>query len=171
MTSNKIRGAEDSTLAHKSRGRGAGRDELSLPALVVGAASAHWRAPDGGDQTLSHATAAAYAARQAPLVCHAAATARRLRTEPFAAYDLLELYAFVRPARFCTPTPRGLARALGLPVPAPLADQAALLPTAAGRLLQELSALEAADRRAAWAIAWTLTQAGWAWQRSRRWAA
>ena len=51
------------------------------------------------------------------MVCHARATARRLDIAGFAALDLLELFAFVRPARFCVPTPRGLAVALGLAAP------------------------------------------------------
>ena len=51
------------------------------------------------------------------MVCHARATARRLDLPGFAALDLLELFAFVHPARFCVPTPRGLAEGLGLPPP------------------------------------------------------
>ena len=40
--------------------------------------------------------------------------ARRIRIDPFPALDLLELFAFVYPARFCIPTPGGLAQELGL---------------------------------------------------------
>ena len=39
---------------------------------------------------------------------------RRLKAERFPAFDLLELYAFVRPASFCLPTAKGVAAALGL---------------------------------------------------------
>ncbi|HJU28199.1 MAG TPA: hypothetical protein VJ718_03455, partial [Candidatus Binataceae bacterium] len=52
-----------------------------------------------------------------PMVCHAPAVARRLEMASFAALDLLELFAFVRPAQFCVPTPRGLTAALGLAPP------------------------------------------------------
>ena len=41
--------------------------------------------------------------------------------------DLLELFAFVHPARFAVPTPAGLSRALGLEPPASEADAAAVL--------------------------------------------
>ncbi|MGG2339470.1 hypothetical protein ACE4ZU_26550, partial [Salmonella enterica] len=44
--------------------------------------------------------------------------ASRLGYPDLSGLDLLELYAFVFPARFVVPTPRGLARALGLPEPA-----------------------------------------------------
>jgi ATP-dependent DNA helicase DinG len=76
------------------------------------------------------------------LVCHARSLARRLGTAPVAAFDLLELFAFVRPARFCLPTPRGLAAALGLPGPKDLEDEAAALVAAAHALLVELGGLE-----------------------------
>jgi ATP-dependent DNA helicase DinG len=58
------------------------------------------------------------------MVCHAPATARRLNTSPFRALDLLELFAFVRPATFCRPTPSGLADALELGAPAGIDDEA-----------------------------------------------
>src|SRR5690606_8733186 len=83
--------------------------------------------------------AARWARAAPPLVCHAPAVARRLGVERFPAFDLLELFAFVRPARFCLPTPRGLARALDLPVPDGLAGEAVALQRAARALLAELA--------------------------------
>ena len=72
------------------------------------------------------------------MVCHARAVARRLDMPGFAAFDLLELFAFVRPARFCVPTPRGLAATLGLVPPHDMAEACVALGTAARALLQEL---------------------------------
>ena len=43
------------------------------------------------------------------LLCHAKAVGRRCGLEVMGAFDLLELFAFARPGRFCAPTPRGLA--------------------------------------------------------------
>ncbi len=83
------------------------------PTLVAGLAHACWLAQTGKIEILPHEEAARRAAASPPLVCHATALARRLGVRPFAAYDLLELHAFVRPTRFCLPTPRGLAKALG----------------------------------------------------------
>ena len=58
---------------------------------------------------------------------------------------MLELFAFVRPARFCLPTPRGLAASLGLARPARLADEAVVLAAAAHVLLGELTNAGEAD--------------------------
>ena len=96
-----------------------------------------------------------------PMVCHARATARRLDIAGFAALDLLELFAFVRPAQFCVPTPRGLAAALGLAAAARrMAEACVALATAARALLQELAAETDPNARA---IAEAAERAGWAW--------
>ncbi len=118
---------------------------------------------DGEVVRLEPRDALARARAEAPLVCHVRATARRLGSDPFAAYDLLELYAFVRPARFCTPTPRGLASALALTMPESLEDAAATLFEAARALLTELSAQSQAARDDALPVAWTMAHAGWSW--------
>ena len=47
------------------------------------------------------------------LFCHGLSVAARLGVSgPLAGYDLLELFAFVRPASFCLPTPAGVAEAV-----------------------------------------------------------
>lgn len=58
-----------------------------------------------------------------PIVCHAPQIANRLGLEKFSAYDVLELFAFVRPGKSCVPTPRGIARALDLLEPATSQDE------------------------------------------------
>ncbi len=95
-----------------------------------------------------------------PLICHARAVARRLGVAPFAAYDVLELFAFVRPAQFCLPTPRGLAAACGLDPPGTLEAAAEALRGAAIRLLGEL---QAGGDEAAASIALSLAAVGWPW--------
>jgi len=70
---------------------------------------------------------------------HAPATAARLGLDSLAARDLLELYAFVRPATFCLPTVRGLAEALELLCD----DELAALPRIAKALLDELEDMAA----------------------------
>jgi ATP-dependent DNA helicase DinG len=131
------------------------------PVLVAALSAAVWISPDGEVAHLDPKAAARRARGAAPILCHGPATARRLGLDPFPAYDLLELYAFVRPAAFCTPTPRGLALALGLAEPEDLEAAAASLREAARALLAELAAAEP-DRNAP-GIAWTLARAGWAW--------
>ena len=134
------------------------------PALVPGVTEAAWVTPAGEVDTLAVRDAAGRVERgMVPLVCHARAAARRLRTAPFAAYDLLELFAFVRPARFCVPTPGGLADVLGLPRPDSLEDQAASLIAAARALLAELGEREEPAGADARAIAWAMARGGWPW--------
>src|SRR5262249_6192885 len=104
--------------------------------------------------------ATARLARETPMVCHARATARRLDMPGFTALDLLELFAFVRPARFCVPTPRGLAAGLGPPAPGSPAGACGTLATAARALAQELGQETDPNARA---IAETAERAGWPW--------
>ena len=52
------------------------------------------------------------------LLMNAPLVASRLGYPDLSGLDLLELFAFVHPATFCVPTPKGLAHALGLDEPA-----------------------------------------------------
>lgn len=89
-----------------------------------------------------------------------AATGKRLHA---GIYDVLELFAFVRPAHFCVPTPRGLAAQLDLSVPQS-ADEAALtLHLAARTLLGLLESATYPDREETIAAAQTMLAAGWPW--------
>ncbi|HEY1503780.1 MAG TPA: ATP-dependent DNA helicase [Stellaceae bacterium] len=130
------------------------------PALVAGFARAAWLTADGEVEIVTLAEAARRAKVTPPFLCHARATARRLSTGSFAALDLLELFAFVYPAKFCLPTPRGLAAALGLPAPKGLEAEALALIDAARALLARLGA--AGDNEAR-AIAAAMVKGGWGW--------
>jgi ATP-dependent DNA helicase DinG len=113
---------------------------------------------------LARADAAARArGGPAPLVCHMPATARRLGLDRFGAFDLLELFAFIRPAAFCLPTPRGVAAALGLAAPQGLAEEARSLAVSAERLLAELAGMEDAARDDAAPVAGAMAAGGWIW--------
>src|SRR3984893_6258917 len=131
-----------------------------VPALVAGFREVIWLSPEGEIEALSPGEARSRLDGETPLVCHARAVARRLDIAGFAAFDLLELFAFIRPARFCVPTPRGLATALGLVPPRDMAEACVALATAARALLQELAAETSADVRA---IAEIAAGAGWPW--------
>jgi ATP-dependent DNA helicase DinG len=137
------------------------------PALVAGIREAVWLDTDGEFHHLSPAEAARRAQAEPPLLCHAPAVAGRLGLDQLTAIDLLELHAFVRPARFCLPTPKGLAEALGLARPADAEDEAEVLIRAARALLQELADRAAADHAArvgdTCSAAWAMARAGWSW--------
>ena len=136
----------------------------AAPALVAGASAAAWLSPEGEIELLPFGRGGAARARATPpFLCHARATARRLGVLPFPALDLLELFAFVRPARFCLPTPRGLAAALGLAPPRRRSRRrrASRLRDGARRLLAELAAARRdAEARA---IAQAMERGGWGW--------
>ncbi|QUD86912.1 ATP-dependent DNA helicase [Phenylobacterium montanum] len=107
-------------------------------------------------------------ATSAPVVVvHAGLTAKRLDLQAPARspniFDALELFAFVRPARFCAPSAAGLALALGMAEPRGAADQAVALSEACRGLLDELAASPWPNREEALATAETLARAGWAW--------
>jgi ATP-dependent DNA helicase DinG len=122
---------------------------------------AAWLDTTGEVLLLAPQDAARRVARLRPILCHGPATAKRLGIERFAAFDLLELFAFVRPARFCLPTPRGLAEALGLPLPRGLEDEVVTLHRVAEGLLAELQATTADPRLSR--IAWTMARGNWPW--------
>jgi ATP-dependent DNA helicase DinG len=136
-----------------------------MPALAVGFRAAALVTVDGEVETLGLGEAAVRAARAPVLVCHEPAVSARLETEPLArVLDVLDLYAFTRPASFCLPTPAGLAAALGLSMPGgELEDQAALLHRAAARLLSQLADPRYPDRPEAQRIARSMDKAGWSW--------
>jgi ATP-dependent DNA helicase DinG len=135
----------------------------SWPALVATARGALWLSADGEIERIAAAEALSRAAGTFPLVCHGPATAARLGGETLAVRDLLELYAFVRPARFCLPTVRGLCEALDLPLPVTPEDALARLPEAARVLLDELddmAALASADLKD---TALVMARGNWPW--------
>ena len=133
--------------------------------LAVAPRHAAWLDEHGALARLSHDAAAERLAADGrpPYVCHAKATARRLGLHSLAALDVLELFAFVHPARQAVPTVRGLARALDLTLPASIEDEAATLLKAAEALLAALTAPGLAGADEAPAIARTMARAGWLW--------
>lgn len=132
----------------------------SLPVLVCGVRSAVWLPGEGEAATLTLPQAQARAAETPPLVCHRGTVAQRLRQAEVRSYDVLELYAFARPAHACLPTPAGLAEALGMPKPRTLADEAQAVRDAADALLQII----AADTDPTLApLAWQMGRGGWIW--------
>lgn len=132
------------------------------PVLVAGQRRCAWLGPDGDLETLDHDAVKRRLRPDHPvIVCHARATARRLALRDLAALDVLELFAFVHPARFCVPTPAGLASALDVALPRALDDQAIALHGAMAALLRALPG--GPDTDAARAVASAMAQGGWGW--------
>lgn len=132
-----------------------------LPALVAGGGFAWWF-ENGRLEKISSDAAARRARATPPLLVHGKATAARLGVEPFPAYDLLDLFAFVRPAKFCLPTPHGLLLRVGLDA-ADDEEAAQYLHHAAQSLLEELPRQQPRALKRSARLAQTLQKAGWPW--------
>ena len=141
----------------------------AAPALVLAPERAVWLDVSGEIEEMSPGEVARRLAKgPPPFVCHAQAVARRFGINAVQAYDLLERYAFVHPAKFCLPTAIGLADALVLQRPSNHADETLLLLDAAAALLSALanrsvSANLSEGEDATVRIAAVLEKAGWSW--------
>jgi len=109
-----------------------------IPVLCVNMKEAAILTRDGEIKILSHDAARMLLHKKPVMVCHAPFTRTRLGLNEFMAFDVLELYAFTHPVRFCVPTPMGLANALGLSPPQDFEDMPFTLMDVAGRLMQDL---------------------------------
>lgn len=109
-----------------------------IPVLAVSLRAACVLTRDGELQTLTPQKARLVLHKQAVLVCHAPFTRGRLGLEEFTAFDVLELFTFIHPAKSCVPTIAGLCAALGLPVPESGEDQAMALMDIARALLEDI---------------------------------
>ncbi len=97
------------------------------------------------------------------LILNAPLVATRLGYPDLSGLDLLELFAFVHPAKFMVPTPKGLAHATGLPEPESDGDVPALLQQAANQLLKQCEADNWSEREGAWSALQSLQRLRWPW--------
>ena len=97
------------------------------------------------------------------ILLNAPLVGQRLGYPDVSGLDLLELFAFIHPARFAVPTVPGLARACGIEPPATDAEAAATLIAIAEALLARLAAPDWAEREGAWTSNATLYRLGWGW--------
>ena len=98
------------------------------------------------------------------LVAHSAFVAGRLGTRAsIMLFDVLELFAFVRPGIPFVPSALGLARALGLPVPHTPEDCARALHAIARTLLEEVADWPQDVRANLAPLVGTLERSGWRW--------
>ena len=134
---------------------------LPHPALHASHAGI-WIAQGGETREVSRGQAIRIAAETPVIVLNAALTGQRLGYAELSGLDLLELFAFMHPARFAVPTPGGLARAIGLAAPADDGATASFLLEAAGRLLA-VPGGDWPEREGAWSAAQSLSRLRWPW--------
>jgi ATP-dependent DNA helicase DinG len=138
------------------------QDLLRLPVLVATHAGI-WAARAGETAQSVSAREALRRAGQTPhLMLNAPVTADRLGAAELTGLDLLELFAFVHPARFAVPTPRGLAAALGMAPPGADADTG-FLQAAAEALLGVVGTPGWAARHGAHGVLQAMKRHRWSW--------
>ena len=87
---------------------------LAFPALHASHGGIYLREPGGETRAVSKGEAVGRAAETPVIFMNAPLMGQRLGYPDLSGLDLLELWAFVHPARFVVPTPKGMARALDL---------------------------------------------------------
>ncbi|MGH6871369.1 MAG: ATP-dependent DNA helicase [Rhizomicrobium sp.] len=137
---------------------------IDLPASLVPAPGGAVTATADGAHRIGLEAARALFRSGDVLVAHAAFVAGRLKVAPAKPlFDVLELFAFVRPAQPCVPSALGLARVLGLSLPQSVEDSAQALRGAAQALIEELESKSMEQRQRLYPLAATLARAGWRW--------
>jgi ATP-dependent DNA helicase DinG len=119
-----------------------------------------WLADAFGAKAISRGEALRLSADEPLILLNATLTASRIGRSELSGLDLLELWAFVRPAQFCVPTPHGMARALRLEVDRPEAE---LLIVLAKQLLREATDPDWLQRGGAYSALQALMRLKWGW--------
>lgn len=135
---------------------------LPYPALHASHGGIWVATPEGEVRGISRGEAIRLAADTPTLVLNAPLVAQRLGYAELSGLDLLELFAFLRPARFMVPTPKGLAAVTALPTPESDAAVAPFLRDAAAALLALMEG-EWPEREGAWHAAQSLFRLRWTW--------
>jgi ATP-dependent DNA helicase DinG len=137
-------------------------DPLALPALHA-SHSGCWLRERDTSRLIGKGEAIVTAADTPLLMLNAPLVATRLGYPDLSGLDLLELFAFIHPARFMVPTPKGLAHALGLDEPEGDEGIPALLQQAAAVLLARCEGEDWAEREGAWTVLQALIRLRWPW--------
>ncbi len=136
---------------------------LALPALHASHAGTWMRTGDGLTHSVGKGEAVTAVADTPLLLLNAPLVATRLGYPDLSGLDVLELFAFVHPARFVVPTPKGLAHALDLAEPEDDSHVPRLLQEAAGALLATCGGPQWQEREGAWSALQSLTRLRWPW--------
>lgn len=146
----------------------------NAPVCILSAGKVQWLSVEGEYKTLSAAEFSDVVRHEMPIVCHAPFMASKLGIEPFLAYDVLELFAFVHPGQFALPTASGLAKTLGLFIPDGAEGDPVVLLNLVRHLLQDLIETPLEDHKSdPVAAAWIMAMGqkgyengqGWPWAR------
>jgi len=135
---------------------------LPYPALHASHGGVWLATPDGECRAIGRGEAIRIAADTPVILLNAPLVGQRLGYSELSGLDLLELFAFLHPARFMVPTPKGLARTAGLEPPANDAGIAPMLLRAAEAMLSVADG-DWPEREGAWHSAQSLFRLHWPW--------
>jgi len=136
---------------------------LPYPALYATHGGIWIAAPEGEVRAVGRGEAIARAAETPMIMLNGPLVGQRLGYPDLSGLDLLELFAFVYPARFAVPTPKGMAQALGLAPQQNDGEAAQFLLRAASALLERMEQADWPEREGAWASAQALYRLRWSW--------
>ncbi len=138
---------------------------FSIPVLYTHGDKSFVLTPDGELQTLSKAQTQMQFHKAGAIVCHAPYTMNKTGLDTLMPLDVLELFAFVHPTLFCSPTPPGLSKALGLEMPESFDDYPLALSAAIEALLSDLKKAKKEKKKELLSIAAVmgLQGKGWGW--------
>jgi len=148
------------------------QETIAHPVVIVKGAGAVIGKVDGTKSTHDRAQAMAFLAQNQSIICHATYLVERLKTGPGGDkkalqlardarhFDVCELFAFVVPGITTTPTPTGMARALGLDV---TDCQVTVLKSVVAELLARLATKRYPNIRETAEIANFLKKGKWPW--------
>jgi len=135
----------------------------ALPHPAIWASHAGtWIADEDGTRAVSRGETVRAAADTPAILLNAPLTGQRLGQGDLSGLDLLELFAFLFPARFAVPTPAGLARVLGMAPPEGEPAVAGFLRAAAAHMI-EVAGGDWPERAGAWSAAQSLHRMRWPW--------
>ncbi len=122
-----------------------------------------WIADYNGTRGIGRGEAISKAAETPVILLNAPLVGQRLGYPDLSGLDVLELFAFVHPARFVVPTVKGLAEALGIAPPADESGAASVLRMTASTLIVQMGMSGWSEREGAWISAQTLARLRWPW--------
>jgi ATP-dependent DNA helicase DinG len=134
-----------------------------LPSLHATHAGIWLASGDGEVREASRGEAIGRAAETPHIILNAPLVGQRLGYPELSGLDLLELFAFIHPARFAVPTTAGLSRAIGLEPPTSNVEAAASLRAMAQQMLAVFGDPHWREREGAWTSNATLHRLGWSW--------
>lgn len=135
-----------------------------LPALIVGPLGGVIMTSDGEVETYDIGEIRNIVRDHDFLVCNRPVAARHLKVDISGCFDILELFAFIRPSEFCLPLPLGLSTALGMPLSSEsYEDEATILLKAVQLLFEEVKSAKYGYPEGARSTAFSMSLAEWNW--------